>query len=123
MAIIALIYLPVSIASSIFGMNVQELNGQGVGIIWFVVAIFAAFGALLLCLLFFVLGTSQREAVKEDWRDWLHPDNSPHWKSRPWVLRLWFIGMTLDRVKAWPHGIAQTIVDFRDRVDGVNNDE
>ena len=115
MAIIAFIYLPISIASSIFGMNVQELNGEGVGIIWFIVAIFATFGTLVLCLLFFVLVRSQREAVKDAWGDWLHPSSYPYQSARPWVLRFWFIGMNRDRIHFWGTRMLETFAELKER--------
>ena len=113
-AIIAIIYLPISIASSIFGMNVQELNGQGVGIIWFVVTIFTAFGVLLLSWLFFAIMTSQRNAVKDRWNERLRDEL---WSREPrtWAPRFWFIGMTRQRVTFWPHRIYEALTALKNR--------
>ena len=110
--IIAIVYLPVSVASSIFGMNVQEINGQGVGIVWFVVTIFVTLAALLLCWLLFAYIATQRRKIK-------HLDSATirkmdyMWEGRPWKHRLFFVGWSRHRVRGWLERIRESQLTYK----------
>ncbi|KAF2138973.1 uncharacterized protein K452DRAFT_78876 [Aplosporella prunicola CBS 121167] len=56
LTVLAFIFLPISLASSIFGMNIQEINGTGKNIWWFVVISFALIGLVMLVWLVAVVG-------------------------------------------------------------------
>ena len=95
---LAFVFIPISLAGTVFGMNVQQINQTGPDISAFAVtAVFMIVGTLLLWAFFGVLASHRRPIASKSKEKSVGP-----WERRTLKERLLFIGITRERVYRWP---------------------
>ena len=91
---LAFIFIPVSLAGTVFGMNVQQINQTGPDITAFAItAVIMIACALLLWAIFGALTSYRRSVVSEFNAKGMKP-----WDARSWRERILFVGFTMERM-------------------------
>ena len=96
MTAIVFFFVPISLAGTIFGMNVQQINATGPGIEAFVVTAVVMIVAAMVLWGLFALVADYRLEVK---REFMQSPRVNVWESLLWRERLLFVGWSWVRLR------------------------
>ena len=95
--LLAFVFLPISLAGTIFGMNVQQINESGHDIkVFITTSLVLSVSTMILWAMAYAFMSIRRAATQE----FLESNKDP-FNRRTWKERIAFVGLSQDRLKFW----------------------
>ena len=95
--LLAFVFLPISLAGTIFGMNVQQINESGHDIkVFIATSLVLSVSTVILLAMTHTFVSVRRAAAQE-----LLESRKSRYERRTWKERITFVGLSRDRLKFW----------------------